>query len=207
MRNDLSKFIGENNQAWIGTFSRTSQLEEWVGCDVILVNRYVIKDIYTQDGEYISDHIWISVEQVAGNEIMSSLKEGDKIYFNGRVSTYYKASKDTTANLQKDYCIVDIHNIVPFEDGLINRNYLEQTIIDLKLAGYSTENIALLVGKAKKFVYDILHENELLNKNVAKVDDTLRNTIINLDMLGYSHKEISELSGMPLSEVKEYFIK
>lgn len=64
-----------------------------------------------------------------------------------------------------------------------------------------------LVGKAKKFVYDILHEHELLNKNVAKVDDTLHNTIINLDMLGYSHKEIAELSGMPLSEVKEYFIQ
>ena len=207
MRNNLSKFIGENNQAWIGTFSRISQLEEWVGGDVILINRYVIKDIYTQDGEYIADHIWIGVEQSAGNEIMSSLKEGDKIYFDGRVSTYYKSSKGISTNLQKDYCIVDVHNIIPFEEGLINHNDPEQTIINLKLAGYSTENIVSLVGKAKKFVYDILHEHELLHKNVAKVDDTLRNTIINLDMLGYSCKEISELSGMPLSEVKEYFIQ
>lgn len=207
MRNELSKFIGESNQAWIGTFSRISQLEEWVGCDVILINRYVIKDIYTQDGEYIADHVWISVERSTDNEVIRSLKEGDKIYFNGRVSTYYKSSKDSTVKLQKDYCIVDVHNIIPFEESLINHDDIEQTIIALKLAGYSTENIASLVGKSKKIVYDILHENELLNKNVAKVDDTLRNTIINLDMLGYRHKEISELSGMPLSEVKKYFIK
>ncbi len=207
MRNDLSKFIGENNQAWIGTFSRLSKHEEWISGDAVLIERYLIKHIYTKDGEYITDHIWIGVEQATGNKIMSSLKEGDKIYFEGRVSTYYKSSKGISTNLQKDYCIVDVHNIIPFEEGLINHNAPEQTIIDLKLAGYSTENIVSLVGKAKKFVYDILHEHELLNKNVAKVDDTLHNTIINLDMLGYSHKEISELSGMPLSELKEYFIK
>ena len=207
MRKDLSNFMGENNQSWIGTFSRLSKHKEWISGDAVLIERYLIKHIYTKDGEYITDHIWIGVEQSAGNKIMSSLKEGDKIYFEGRVSTYYKSSKGISTNLQKDYCIVDVHNIIPFEEGLINHNDPEQTIIDLKLAGYSTENIVSLVGKAKKFVYDILHEHELLHKNVAKVDDTLRNTIINLDMLGYSCKEISELSGMPLSEVKEYFIQ
>ena len=204
MRNNLSSFIGENNQSWIGTFGYSAKHEEWISGDVVIIDRYLIRDIYSQDGEYITDHIWVGVEQSAGSKIMSSLKKGDKIHFEGRTSTYYKSSKEDTLKLQKDYCIVDVKNIIPYIEGLIIPDDIEKTVINLKQAGYSTSNIASLTRKSIAFVYNVLHENDLLYKKVSNAKERLYIALTNLVAMGYSREEISELANMPLSKITEY---
>ena len=82
-RTALKQLGKEERHSFVGTFVRNGGKNGFKGP----VTTLLLSDIYTADGEFMTDHLWFNETKGFKD---AHLKEGDKVAFDARVSKYTK---------------------------------------------------------------------------------------------------------------------
>ena len=96
-----------------------------------------IENITDRNGNFIADHIWVEVDSKL-LKLKDKIIRGDVIRFEGFVSIYKKHGVT-------DYCLKGTKNTVKVREELIDKNNKTQSIINLRKAGCTYNQISVML--------------------------------------------------------------
>lgn len=195
MRTELFELVGRETQKWTATFQRAKFEDDYDG------NTHICKpcfqDLYTLDGQYYTQHAWITPTEKKIIEIIPTLKPYQRVFFEGYVVKYMRANKTV------DYGIEGIKNFIIYDPSNIVKNDLEQSIKNLHAASHNQKEISLLLDVNIGLVRKFFKNNIELKKTIANSDQMISTGITNLLKKGKALEDIAKIFNCTTEELKE----